>query len=305
MSIATEITRLKNAKSEIKKALQRKGIVVSDSDTLDEYAAVIDPMTQGKDITYFDNPNGYLSFKYIGGGTFRWRKNSSFNVSLLYSKDAGATWSTIRPDHQAIVVSDGDEIWVKGTGSTLSTSTDNYGYFYTTAKRIYVSGNVNSLVNFETASSYCFFRLFKDNCYLDISKEKQFSLPAMALADYCYYEMFKGCKSLTIAPELSATTLATNCYSFMFQNCTSLTTAPLLPATTLAPYCYQYMFNGCTSLTTVPSLLATTLADYCCQYMFSGCILLTTAPELSATTLANNCCRYMFSGCTSLTTATK
>ena len=60
--------------------------------------------------------------------------------------------------------------------------------------------------------------------------------------------MFRNCTSLTIAPELPATTLADRCYSYMFNGCTSLTTAPKLPATTLANYCYNYMFSDCTSL---------------------------------------------------------
>ena len=60
--------------------------------------------------------------------------------------------------------------------------------------------------------------------------------------------MFNGCKSLTTAPVLPATTLANSCYYNIFAYCTSLTTAPVLPATTLARYCYSYMFNGCTSL---------------------------------------------------------
>jgi hypothetical protein len=34
--------------------------------------------------------------------------------------------------------------------------------------------------------------------------------------DYCYYNMFAGCKSLTTAPALPATTLANYCYFGMF-----------------------------------------------------------------------------------------
>jgi hypothetical protein len=46
--------------------------------------------------------------------------------------------------------------------------------------------------------------------------------------------MFYDCTSLTIAPELPATTLADNCYQYMFYNCASLITAQsILPATTL------------------------------------------------------------------------
>ena len=34
----------------------------------------------------------------------------------------------------------------------------------------------------------------------------------------------------------------------MFVGCKNLTSAPNLPATTLEEYCYQGMFNGCTNL---------------------------------------------------------
>ena len=84
--------------------------------------------------------------------------------------------------------------------------------------------------------------------------------------------MFRGCTSLTEAPELPATTLAGDCYASMFRGCTSLTEAPELPATTLAGGCYYYMFEGCTSLIRAPQISALTM-DFrdCIAAMFSGC----------------------------------
>ena len=80
---------------------------------------------------------------------------------------------------------------------------------------------------------------------------------------YCYNSIFSGCKSLTQAPALPATTLATNCYTNMLSDCKSLTQAPALPATTLATDCYTNMFYNCSSLTQAPALPATTLASNC------------------------------------------
>lgn len=54
MSIATEIQRLQNAKASIKTSIENKGVVVSSSDTLDDYSAYIDAInisTQEKTIT--------------------------------------------------------------------------------------------------------------------------------------------------------------------------------------------------------------------------------------------------------------
>ena len=121
-------------------------------------------------------------------------------------------------------------------------------------------------------------------------------------AKFCY--LFRGCTSLTSAPELPATKLAYECYFGMFYGCKSLTAAPELKATTLADNCYSSMFQGCTSLTAAPELKATTLADNCYSSMFQGCTSLTAAPELKATTLAISCYSIMFYGCTKLSTVT-
>jgi hypothetical protein len=87
----------------------------------------------------------------------------------------------------------------------------------------------------------------------------------------------------------------------MVYACTSLTIAPQLPATTLADKCYEGMFMYCSALTTVPTILpATTLAEECYDSMFSRCTSLTTAPELPATTLVTKCYNGMFSRCTNL-----
>jgi hypothetical protein len=132
------------------------------------------------------------------------------------------------------------------------------------------------------------------------NNEGKYCLPATTLANTCYYDMFKGCTSLTTAPELPATTLSSDCYYNMFKGCTSLTTAPELPATTLKKSCYGNMFNGCVSLTESPALPATTLEWGCYKTMFEWCTSLTEAPELPATTLADSCYKEMFHGCSNL-----
>ena len=125
-------------------------------------------------------------------------------------------------------------------------------------------------------------------------------LPATNLAKYCYKEMFSGCTSLTQAPELPATKLAVDCYRSMFSGCTSLTQAPKLPATDLAYNCYYGMFENCTALAQSPELPATYLADYCYYAMFSGCTSLTESPVLPALILGHNSYSLMFKGCKKL-----
>ena len=63
--------------------------------------------------------------------------------------------------------------------------------------------------------------------------------------------MFRGCTSLTVAPELPSTTLGGECYFEMFRNCNSLVVAPELPAQTLVRKCYANMFNNCNNLNSI------------------------------------------------------
>ena len=204
--------------------------------------------------------------------------------NMQYSTDGGMTWQdyTIGVSQSNLVkieLDEGESVMFRGNNENLAYYLeDEEDYIYTKCfieGSVAASGDITSLLNGVGGDS--------------------------TLADYCYYNMFSGCTSLTSAPALPATTLASGCYSNMFSGCTGLTQAPALPATTLADYCYYNMFSGCTGLTQAPALPATTLADYCYGSMFSGCTSLTSAPALPATTLADYCYDNMFYGCTSIT----
>lgn len=195
--------------------------------------------------------------------------------TLEYSTDT-TTWNTFDTTTN-IPLNNGDKVYVRGVLSADNTES-NCTQFKMSGK-IAASGNCNALWNYEDLNA--------------------------PLKAYCGKNMFRGCTSLTTAPELPATILAVNCYDSMFRGCTSLTTVPeVLPATTLVPVCYYNMFSECTSLTTTPELPATTLSMYCYKFMFYKCTSLTTAPELPATTLVANCYDHMFDQCTSLNNIT-
>ena len=109
-----------------------------------------------------------------------------------------------------------------------------------------INGNIMSLLDQKCirtdVPNYCFYRLFagetKGN-YTKPTDDKRYvgplvdmfgapQLPAVDLGQHCYEEMFKGCKNLTNAPVLPATTndlsesLSLDCYKSMFQNCARL-----------------------------------------------------------------------------------
>ena len=190
----------------------------------------------------------------------------------------------------------------KGTAvSDNNYSTISFGN--TTA--VSCTGDIRTLIDYKSYASantenarFCY--LFSGCTALSTAPE----LPAMTLADYCYFYMFNGCSSLTTAPELPAQTLKDRCYCYMFTGCSSLTTAPELSAMTLDVYCYAQMFQSCTSLTIAPALPATELKEACYFATFEGCTSLKTAPELNATTLVQGCYQKIFNNCLALENVT-
>ena len=190
----------------------------------------------------------------------------------------------------------------KGTAvSDTNYSTISFGN--TTA--VSCTGDIRTLIDYKSYASantenarFCY--LFSGCTALSTAPE----LPAMTLADYCYFYMFNGCSSLTTAPELPARTLKDRCYCYMFNGCSSLTTAPKLSAMTLDVYCYAQMFQSCTSLTIAPALPATELKEACYYATFEGCTSLKTAPELNATTLVQGCYQKIFKDCLALENVT-
>ena len=239
------------------------------------------------------------------GSTFGF-ENTNNNPDVQYSLDGGDIWIALAGGKMVTLAHKGDKALLRGYNPEgFSKKENNYSSFKMTGK-IAASGSVMSLIDgvgetLAIPANYCFYNLFAGCKSLTQAPE----LPATTLAKSCYELMFYGCTSLTQAPALPAMTLAESCYVVMFASCKNLTQAPELPATTLAGACYGNMFNGCTSLTNAPELPATTLADGCYIAMFSACTSLTQAPALPAMTLANSCYSYMFQGCTSLTKAPK
>ncbi len=243
----------------------------------------------------YDYSKTFLTFVPVEDSTFGFTKDG-----LSYSLDNGNTWTELAAGKTTPTVPAGSKIMWKNNTELTPTSSAGIGTF-SSDNNFDVQGNIMSLNSDENNSLkyYAFYSLFKNT---KVRKAENLILPATTLTSGCYRDMFRGCTSLTSAPELPATTLNNSCYTCMFYKCYSLTTAPKLPAKKLYSDCYYQMFS-CTALTTAPELPATELAKSCYNRMFSECTALTKAPELPATTLAEGCYGWMFSGCTSLTAA--
>ena len=236
------------------------------------------------------------------------------NHTLEYSDDGGETWSTMTLTsvngryEWSLTIDAYDVIMFRGNNdfyayNTNSATTNYEGCYFSSTGEFEVCGNIMSLIsseNFVNASfqtKFTFAGLFKNSL---VVKADSLILPN-SVSDYCYYEMFRGCDSLTEVPELPATALAKGCYSNMFNGCSALENMPDIPATLLAENCYFQMFAYCGIVEPIETLPAEYMQQNCYGGMFSSCSSLTTLPELPSQHLAYGCYQNMFYGCSSLT----
>ena len=169
-------------------------------------------------------------------------------VSLETSTD-WKTWSSYTIGDIITLSNIWDKVYMRNTStSTTGFSSSSATYEFVMSWSIAWSWDVTTLINKNWTDTltegYCFNNLFLDCTSLTVAPE----LPATTLTWWCYRDMFRRCSSLTYCPLLPATTLANSCYYEMFSQCTSLETLPTLPATTLLMYSYAYMFNYCSKI---------------------------------------------------------
>ncbi len=220
-----------------------------------------------KKITGAAGVKDYLKITAIENGTtvhYAGNGVASLNIDIGYSKD-GLTFIKWQPN-TPISLNAGESIYIWNKTNTLSTGEANYVSIRPN-KNCNISGNINSLLNFEDVKPYCFFLLFPTH----IVDASELQLPSTTLAESCYFAMFESNNNLVSAPELPATTLAPKCYWRMFDECYNLKNPPsVLPAKTLQEQCYRQMFAD-TDIEKAPEIQATTLAENCFQMMFNHC----------------------------------
>ena len=246
--------------------------------------------------------------------------NANVAKDIEYSTDGGATWTSGNTGGsvEVTLTNIGDKVMFRGDNSQYGKDNGSNPPSYNTISctaDCYVYGNIMSLIDktgFATnkvlpTGTYTFYYLFKDNTYLKNHPNAAYTLelPATTLTEYCYSNMFSGCKALVTPPALPATKLENSCYSTMFRSCFSMVTPPALPATELKAKCYDAMFVDCTSLETTPRLPATELKNGCYNSMFSGCTSLKEAwvkanVKVGAPGFE---CMDMFYGCTNASTS--
>ncbi len=194
-------------------------------------------------------------------------------IDIKYCNDlTKLDWQDWAAGEENAITLKGDKktIYVWNKQSTLSTAAHGFVSFNTGSdgsSNVLSDGNIMSLVNFSGLSHHCFLNLFND-CKSLVSTPV---LPATALVDYCYSNIFQN-SGIRVAPKLPATVMVDGCYGHMFYGCSSLVEAPKLPASSPSSYCYESMFCGCTSLRCVPLIAFKSFGKYSFGLrMFEGC----------------------------------
>ena len=220
--------------------------------------------------TITDNGKAELFFPYV---TFKADTEQKFKMTtknytisgLQYSVNNGK-WQNVEKDIPVAFGGTNGNLRLRGTNINGTASAwSEYSTITFTDKNVKVActGDIRTLLDWRNYST------------VDTQKAK-----------FC--NLFYGCRVLTSAPKLPATTLAGNCYDSMFYGCTSLTAAPELKATELAPSCYYNMFFGCVKLSSVtmlaPSDQITSVSDCCKDWLKDA----GTDPEVGGSLLIKN-----------------
>ena len=154
----------------------------------------------------------------------------SWIISISASTDNGETWVEYTSTNEGAAIATlntGDKILLKGYGADGGYASSSWHCHFNSTGQFIVYGNIMSLangdsfINVKTLPISNTFAYLFENC-IGLTSAENLVLPATTLKEACYRNMFYGCTSLTVAPELPATTLALGCYYYMFQGCASL-----------------------------------------------------------------------------------
>ena len=264
-TIAGQIERITDAKSDIKAAIIDKGFTVNDTDKIDSYSKIIDQIT-----SRFNEYN----YEYNGIADDDGLKAIGWNdIDIAYFK-----YNNLHPKSESVgdtyKVSDANKQIVINNATDISTYKDNTDFKY--------------CPKFDTSNATDMTKMFY-NCI---------SLTSVPLFDTSNVtnmgSMFYKCMSLTSVP-LFDTSNATNMYG-MFGFCESLTSVPLFDTSMVTNM--SSMFRDCSSLTSVPLFDTSNVESM--FFMFSGCSSLTSVPLFDTSKVTNM--SNMFYKCSSLTT---
>ena len=200
-----------------------------------------------------DYSSEYMTFEAVKDGAYlEFYYDTSYPHAYFKIND-GEWFYESSSSAEIIIIADnlkkGDKIYVKSNLHFWIDQGRDDDVFNIYGLKVY--GNIMSLIYGDDfiGKTTIYDRNFKNLfAHTGLTSAKNLILPATTIKLNAYDGMFKGCTSLTAAPQLPATDLEGYCYKDMFRGCTSLTQAPVLPATTVPSWGYYAMFKDCISL---------------------------------------------------------
>lgn len=297
MSIATEITRLQNAKASIKTSLENKGATIPSSTKLDGYSTIIDALPNATKygisidniIGGVDN-NGDLqqisgTFDLVLSGIQRIQQNNVLQYKFSYNP---AIKSVSFPDLVNVGAFYGGEDICNSTFfgcSNLETASF--------PELIGTDGNYSVLRGFSSAFSNC-VKLKT----LSMPKLKNLYQSSSALESICY-----NCTALTSFNLDSLEEVHSSMLKRAFQNCSSLTSASFPKVVEIFNEGMSTAFSSCSSLTSASFPVLERANSYRAFYScFSSCPSLTSISFPALEEINNSqVLSYCFSSCSSLT----
>lgn len=240
MSIATEITRLQGAKSDIRNSIIAKGVNVPSADTIDNYSGYIDQISGGGgttdpmldeyaflEIVNRKDSTTKLEIGWNQGYYGNPLKQSGSNFTLYYSMDNKATWTrgAISTSYLRIPLGNlttGDRIYFKASHNataTCSGANGNNAHFYVATSAgnstdnitVKAGGNVLSL---SWGDDFKGKTTWKNVCF-----ENEYLMP-----EFCLSELFaRNTKILVGINDLRIPMVGRYTCSGMLKGCTNLT----------------------------------------------------------------------------------
>ena len=239
MTIAEEITRLSNAKANIKQAIENKGVEVSDSALLDEYPALIDSIEVGGG----------------GGGA-----DPFYEIMWNMATNNNTNYSHLFRDYN------GTELDVSNWDTSKVTDMDSMFYSCYSLISLDVS-------NFNTSKVADMSYMF-NGCYsltqLDVSNFDTSKVTTMVY-------MFGDCRKLTSINVSNFDTSNVTSFQAMFSNCESLTELDLSNFNNSKVTTMTMMFYYCKSLMSLNLStwdVSKVNASYMISNIFKGCTAL-------------------------------
>lgn len=304
MSVATEITRIKNAKSAIKTSIENKGITVSESTKIDGYSTLINQIQTKK-----EEEEKTVDLDMASGNQVVDPTSGKVISKLTITKPSTLIAGNIK---KSVVIAgitgtyeftkQAKEFTPTLNGSTVTADSGYDGLSSVTVNPVPVVNKTDIPLNFYNSSAGTI--LNSQNVYSDDNKfmtwvniTRPDTLIASNIKKGVTIAGIQGTLEPSNVTSLKGLLDATKRCSELFYNYDGTSVAGLIAYDDTSDVTTMYgMFSNCSKLTTIPLLNSSNVITM--EQMFWGCSKLTTIPQLDTSNVGNM--YRMFNGCTNL-----